>query len=214
MRPATSYAEKTWTVGRYGKALTPSTCECTYRHVRTRVCVYACVRECELALFVLINRQDVYRAPLWKLRPYAPELCKTDILARACAGLSVYRALSLSPPFLPPPSFINYVHIVLDLKQTLSITNISSLSKAVRFQQRTQGSSSVPMSYVGSLSSCINSEAVTYFFRKKMNLLCFSFFFHWDVLELGLDLFLNIKFSLNLITCSQHCLRLLVESYS
>lgn len=188
-----------------------------YVQARAHESVRVRVRACELALFVLINRQDVYRAPLWKLRPYAPELCKTDILARACAGLSVYRALSLSLPFLPPPSFINYVHIVLDLKQTLSITNISSLSKAVRFPQWTQGSSSVPMPYVRSLCSCINTEAVTFISFEKLNILwgfiCFSFFFHWDLLELGLDLFLNIEFSLTLITCSRHCLRLLDESY-
>lgn len=150
-----------------------------YVQARGHESVRVRVRACELALFVLINRQDVYRAPLWKLRPYAPELCKTDILARACAGLSVYRALSLSLPFLPPPSFINYVHIVLDLKQTLSITNISSLSKAVRFPQRTQGSSSVPMSYVGSLSSCINTEAVTFtisFEKNKSSLRIYLYF--------------------------------------
>lgn len=190
-----------------------------YVQARAHESVRVRVRACVLALFVLINRQDVYRAPLWKLQLYAPELCKTDILARACAGLSVYRALSLSlsPPFLPPPSFINYVHIVLDLKQTLSITNISSLWKAVRFPQRTQGSSSVPMAYVGSRSSCINTEAVNFISFEKINLLwgliCFSIFFHWDLLELGLDLFLNIEshnlFS-TLLTPSCHILSQLV----
>lgn len=87
------------------------------------------------------------------------------------AHAQVYRCTELSPslpPLLPPPSFINYVHIVLDLKQTLSITNISSLSKAVRFPQRTQGSSSVSMSYVGSLSSCINTEEVTFISYEKI----------------------------------------------